>query len=138
MNFAGLLISIVIPTFNKWELTRDCLEAIRASTREGMYEIIVVDNASTDITPDELRRREAAGELRAILNPQNMGFGHACNQGAKAARAPHIVFLNNAIHDGGVIIRGDRDVPAVEIQKVMALIAASGIDDISFSALNQE
>ncbi len=92
---AGLLISIVIPTFNKWELTRDCLEAIRASTREGMYEIIVVDNASTDITPDELRRRDAAGELRAILNSQNMGFGHACNQGAKAARAPHIVFLNN-------------------------------------------
>ena len=37
-----------------------------------------------------------------------------------------------------VIIRGDRDVPAVEIQKVMALIAQSGIDDISFSALNQE
>ncbi len=36
-----------------------------------------------------------------------------------------------------VIIRGDRDVPAVEIQKVMALIAQSGIDDISFSALNQ-
>lgn len=36
------------------------------------------------------------------------------------------------------IIRGDRDVPAVEIQKVMALIAQSGIDDISFSALNQD
>ncbi len=35
------------------------------------------------------------------------------------------------------IIRADRDVPAVEIQKVMALIAQSGIDDISFSALNQ-
>ena len=37
-----------------------------------------------------------------------------------------------------VIIRGDREVPAVEIQKVMALIAQSGIDDISFSALNQD
>jgi biopolymer transport protein ExbD len=37
-----------------------------------------------------------------------------------------------------VVIRGDRDTPAVEIQKVMALIAQSGIDDISFSALNQE
>jgi len=37
-----------------------------------------------------------------------------------------------------VIIRGDRDVPAVEIQKVMALIAQSGIDDISFSALNND
>ena len=36
------------------------------------------------------------------------------------------------------IIRADRDVPAVEIQKVMALIAQSGIDDISFSALNQD
>ncbi|TDU63178.1 biopolymer transport protein ExbD [Prosthecobacter fusiformis] len=42
----------------------------------------------------------------------------------------------NAAHR--VIIRGDRDVPAVEIQKVMALIAQSGIDDISFSTLNQD
>ena len=37
-----------------------------------------------------------------------------------------------------VVIRGDRDTPAVEVQKVMALIAQSGIDDISFSALNQD
>jgi biopolymer transport protein ExbD len=37
-----------------------------------------------------------------------------------------------------IVIRGDRDVPAVEIQKVMALIAQSGIDDISFSALNND
>ncbi len=36
------------------------------------------------------------------------------------------------------VIRGDRDTPAVEVQKVMALIAQSGIDDISFSALNQD
>ena len=37
-----------------------------------------------------------------------------------------------------VIIRGDRNVPAIEIQKVMTLIAQAGIDDISFSALNQD
>lgn len=37
-----------------------------------------------------------------------------------------------------VIIRGDRDVPAIEIQKVMAIVAQAGIDDISFSALNQD
>lgn len=36
-----------------------------------------------------------------------------------------------------VIIRGDKALPAVEIQKVMTLIAQAGIDDISFSALNQ-
>lgn len=36
-----------------------------------------------------------------------------------------------------VIIRGDKVLPAIEIQKVMALVAQSGIDDISFSALNQ-
>lgn len=36
-----------------------------------------------------------------------------------------------------VIIRGDKNLPAIEIQKVMAVIAQSGIDDISFSALNQ-
>jgi len=92
---SGLALSIIIPTFNKWDLTRDCLEAIKATTRAGTYEVIVVDNASTDSTPAELRKRGEAGELTAILNSKNMGFGHACNQGAKAARAKHIVFLNN-------------------------------------------
>jgi biopolymer transport protein ExbD len=43
----------------------------------------------------------------------------------------------NKIATYRVVIRGDRRLPAVQVQKVMAIIASSGIDDISFSALNQ-
>jgi GT2 family glycosyltransferase/tetratricopeptide (TPR) repeat protein/glycosyltransferase involved in cell wall biosynthesis len=87
--------SIIIPTFNKLELTRRCLQAISAHTPAPRHEIIVVDNGSTDGTADFLRAEEAAGRLRAILNPDNMGFAKACNQGARAARGQYVVFLNN-------------------------------------------
>ncbi|MGA2176367.1 MAG: glycosyltransferase [Verrucomicrobiota bacterium] len=89
------VISIIIPTFNKIELTRRCLQTISAHTPAPAHEIIVVDNGSTDGTPDFLRAEETAGRLRAILNPENTGFAKACNQGARAARGHYIVFLNN-------------------------------------------
>jgi GT2 family glycosyltransferase/tetratricopeptide (TPR) repeat protein/glycosyltransferase involved in cell wall biosynthesis len=88
-------VSIVIPTFNKIELTRQCLRALRANTPAPRHEVIVVDNGSTDGTPEFLQSEEAAGRLRAILNAENTGFAAACNQGARAARGPYIVFLNN-------------------------------------------
>jgi len=87
--------SIVIPTFNKLELTRQCLRALRASTPAPRHEIIVVDNGSTDGTLEFLRSEETAGRLRAIFNAENAGFAKACNQGARAARGRYLVFLNN-------------------------------------------
>ncbi|HEY3862816.1 MAG TPA: glycosyltransferase [Verrucomicrobiae bacterium] len=88
-------VTIVIPTFNKLELTRRCLKAVAAHTPAPACEIVVVDNGSTDGTPDFLRAEDAAGRLRAIVNCENTGFAKACNQGAKAARGQYVVFLNN-------------------------------------------
>ncbi|HEX4122408.1 MAG TPA: glycosyltransferase [Verrucomicrobiae bacterium] len=88
-------VTVVIPTFNKIELTRKCLEALRASTPAPRHDIIVVDNGSTDGTQEFLRAEEAAGRLRAILNTENVGFAKACNQGAAAAFGRYIAFLNN-------------------------------------------
>ncbi len=87
-------VSIVIPTFNNLELTQQCLEAVARNTRTA-HEIIVVDNASADGTREFLRQQQAAGRLRAILNEENIGFAHACNQGARAAEAQLVLFLNN-------------------------------------------
>jgi GT2 family glycosyltransferase/tetratricopeptide (TPR) repeat protein len=87
--------SIIIPTFNKLDLTRQCLRALQANTPAPRHEIIVVDNGSTDGTADFLRAEEAAGRLRAVLNPENTGFAKACNQGARAARGRYCLFLNN-------------------------------------------
>ncbi len=86
-------VSIVIPVFNKVEFTRKCVENLFATTSSGGCEIIVVDNASSDATPDFLAT--LGGLLRTIRNETNSGFAAACNQGARAATAPFLLFLNN-------------------------------------------
>ena len=57
------------------------------------WEIIVVDNASSDTTGDFLA--QLSGVVQIIRNPRNLGFAPACNQGARAARGRHLLFLNN-------------------------------------------
>ncbi|MBD0315194.1 MAG: glycosyltransferase [Nitrospiraceae bacterium] len=87
------VVSIVIPVWNKMELTIQCLSKLAEAT-EGMdYEVIVIDNHSTDGTPEFLNR--LGGDIRIIRNQENLGFAKACNQGARMARGQYLVFLNN-------------------------------------------
>ena len=88
-------VSIVIPVFNKLELTKQCLRALALTASAISHEVIVVDNASADGTTDFLRGEEEAGRLRAVINEENLGFGAACNRGAELAYGDHVVFLNN-------------------------------------------
>ena len=88
-------VSIIIPTFNNLNLTRQCLDSILGNTPQGLYEIIVVDNGSTDGTPAFLNQEAADGRIRAVFIHQNHSFAHGCNQGALAAKCPHLLFLNN-------------------------------------------
>lgn len=91
--------SIIIPVFNKLELTQPCLEAIKRFTESSLYELIVVDNASTDGTAEYLKN---CGHARVISNQENKGFARACNQGACAAGTDLLLFLNNdtVVHEG--------------------------------------
>jgi GT2 family glycosyltransferase len=86
------LVSIIIPVFNKWEYTAKCLTAIEQNTRDVAYELIVVDNASSDETPQALSR---LGNIRLQSNADNLGFAKASNQGAGMARGRYLMFLNN-------------------------------------------
>jgi GT2 family glycosyltransferase/radical SAM superfamily enzyme YgiQ (UPF0313 family)/Flp pilus assembly protein TadD len=85
--------SIIIPVFNKLDLTRQCLTTLASITTMPEYEVIVVDNASTDGTAEFLA--ELGGDVQVIRNPDNYGFSVACNQGAGAARGEFLLFLNN-------------------------------------------
>ena len=87
--------TIVIPVFNRVDLTRQCLAALETSTPAHLYEVVVVDNGSTDDTAAFLRRARAAGVLRAVFPGENLGFGKACNLGASLARGGSVVLLNN-------------------------------------------
>jgi GT2 family glycosyltransferase len=84
--------SVVIPVHGQAALTRRCLEAVLADLPAGC-EIVVVDDASSDETPELLR---SFGErIRVLSLTENVGFARACNEGASAARGETIVFLNN-------------------------------------------
>jgi glycosyltransferase involved in cell wall biosynthesis/tetratricopeptide (TPR) repeat protein/2-polyprenyl-3-methyl-5-hydroxy-6-metoxy-1,4-benzoquinol methylase len=85
------LTSIVIVTHNQLEYARQCLESIRRLTDEP-YELIVVDNASTDGTVDYLH---ALSDVRLITNETNRGFPAAANRGMAVANGRHVLLLNN-------------------------------------------
>ncbi len=85
--------SIIIPVFNKIELTQQCLTHLAEVTTETSYEVIVVDNDSSDGTAEFLS--SLRGDIQVITNNENLGFAKACNQGAAAAKGKYLVFLNN-------------------------------------------
>lgn len=88
-----LLVSLIVPVWNNITLTRQFLEAISENTGYPNYEVIIVDNGSSDETKQFLAC--LGGDLKIITNPENRGFAKACNQGARAAQGNYLVFLNN-------------------------------------------
>lgn len=85
------LTSVVVVTYNQLSDTRRCLDSLRQRTDEP-YELIVVDNGSTDGTPEYLAQVPGC---RVIANPENRGFPAAANQGLRAAGGDQVVLLNN-------------------------------------------
>jgi GT2 family glycosyltransferase/tetratricopeptide (TPR) repeat protein len=85
------LTSIVILTHNQLHYTRQCVDSIRRYTDEP-YELIFVDNASTDGTVEYLRALPGA---KIIVNSDNRGFPAGCNQGIQVATGRQILLLNN-------------------------------------------
>jgi len=107
-----ICMSIIIPLYNKAEYTKQCLDAIAVNTDQNLsYELILIDNASTDVTPGLLH--SLSGEMTVITNKKNLGFAKACNQGAKLASGAYLVFLNNDTvpHPGWLdaLLRGTKE-----------------------------
>jgi GT2 family glycosyltransferase len=84
-------VSVVIPVWNEWHHTKNCLETLRPTL--GLHdEVIVVDNGSRDETPKALKQFEW---VKVITNEENEGFAKGCNKGAAAATKDLVCFLNN-------------------------------------------
>jgi GT2 family glycosyltransferase len=90
-------VSILIVTYNNLDLTRLCLASLQRHAGAVPFEIIVVDNASSDGTPAWLRATAARNlvPLTVELNGDNRGFAAGNNQAAARARGELLVFLNN-------------------------------------------
>lgn len=86
------LTSIIILSFNTMKLLQECIESVRQYTREGTYEIIVVDNGSSDGSAQWLLLQK---DVRLIINEENKGFPAGCNQGLKIAVGTEILLLNS-------------------------------------------
>lgn len=89
-------VSVIVVTYNNIELTKACLASLDKHSNHENLEIIVVDNASADGTPDLLREWVAASTNRKIiLNDDNRGFAAGNNQGLAIADGEYLVLLNN-------------------------------------------
>jgi GT2 family glycosyltransferase len=90
------LVSIIIVTFNNLDYTKLCIESIYEKTAYPNFEVIVVDNASTDGTRDYLLELKTThSNVKVILNEENLSFARANNMGIKASQGKYIILLNN-------------------------------------------
>ncbi|MBX3043622.1 MAG: glycosyltransferase [Candidatus Kapabacteria bacterium] len=95
-NTKNTPVSIIIPVFNKSELTNNCLDSIYKNTDINSFELIIVDNGSTDNTEIIINSyKEKYNNLVYIRNSENLGYSKANNIGAKIAKYDYILLLNN-------------------------------------------
>jgi GT2 family glycosyltransferase len=89
-------VSIIILTFNNLNYNRLCLESIYNKTAYPNFEVIVVDNASSDGTPEFLKEFQLDHKnFKVIFNDKNEGFARANNQGFAISTGDYVAFLNN-------------------------------------------
>jgi len=86
------LVSVIIPHWNGIDVISECLESL-FQTQYDPFEVIVVDNASTDGSSDWVSLNFP--QVNLIKNDQNYGYAGGCNRGAKIAKGDYLVFLNN-------------------------------------------
>jgi GT2 family glycosyltransferase len=92
-------LAIIIVSTNEAKWLEPCLSTVLASTGDADVEVVVVDNESTDGTPDLVREKFPAVR---IVESANHGFSHANNRGAATCNARYVLFLNpdTSIVDG--------------------------------------
>lgn len=95
-------VSLIIPTRNRVDLLRTCLESILTRTAYPDYEVLVVDNATTDVATlayfDELRQRShERAPLRIIRDERPFNFSALNNVAADLAEGPLLALVNNDV-----------------------------------------
>lgn len=86
-------VSVIIINYNTFQLTCDCLKSVIDQTQDVAYEIIVVDNASTECPAAMFKDRFPA--IRLIESKENIGFSKGNNLGIAQAKGEYILLLNS-------------------------------------------
>lgn len=85
-------VSIIIPVYGQINYTLNCLFSLTKSKTKYSFEVIVVNDCSTDDTQEKLHLVDG---VRVLANATNLGFIRSCNKAAKSAKGSYLVFLNN-------------------------------------------
>ena len=87
-------VSVIIINYNTKRLTRKCVESVVRNTKDLLFEVIVIDNGSTDGSKDELSNLGYPNYIY-VYNEKNIGFSKANNQAYRIARGEYLFFMNN-------------------------------------------
>lgn len=110
-------LSIIIVNWNTWLLLKKCLESIIKYTRNIRYELIVIDNGSTDESAQKIKSHFPSVTL--IQNSKNAGFSKAVNQGLKKVNGENVLLLNS-----DTLIRENSFAPMVKLLEKQKNIGA--------------
>jgi N-acetylglucosaminyl-diphospho-decaprenol L-rhamnosyltransferase len=92
---AALDVSVAIIGYNTKEFLSASVESIHRSSPSSNFEVIVVDNGSSDGSAEEIHRLELEGLIdKSLVNERNLGYAAAANQGVAASRGRYILILN--------------------------------------------
>lgn len=95
-------VSIIIVSWNTRDILRECLRSVYQETRQISFEVIVIDNASSDSSAGMVK--EEFPQVLLIENTANKGFAAANNQGMEIARGRYLLLLNpdTIVLDGAI------------------------------------
>lgn len=95
-------VSIVIVSWNTCDILGDCLQSIYANTRDVEFEVIVIDNASSDSSVDMVKSEFP--QVILLENRENRGFAAANNQGIAVTEGRYVLLLNSdtVVLDGAI------------------------------------
>ncbi|MEZ3435946.1 MAG: glycosyltransferase [Lachnospiraceae bacterium] len=86
------LVSIIVPAYNQFGYTYNCMRSILQNTQNIEYEVILADDCSTD---DTQYIEQVVRGIQIVRNKENLLFLRNCNHAAQYARGKYILFLNN-------------------------------------------
>ena len=87
-------VSFIVPVFNNFDLTSECIRSLIDSLPEIEYEIIIVDDGSVETVSRKLKGLES-DRLKVVRNSKNFGYAKANNVGAKRATGTFLFLINN-------------------------------------------
>ena len=123
------MISVVTPTYNRKGMLQQMIESVRMQSYQD-FEIIIIDDNSTDGTEQFITKYEQDSRIRYYRNPQNMGPGYNRNFGYKRAKGQYVIFMDDDdYYTNSNFFAEVMKVYEVHADKNLAVVASNAFDE---------